>query len=52
MFIRDRIAAAGRSFSFEFFPPKTPEGEAELWELLTGDLAALEPTFVSVTYGA
>jgi methylenetetrahydrofolate reductase (NADPH) len=38
-------------FSFEFFPPKTPEGEATLRETLTllGDLA---PSFVSVTYGA
>ncbi len=38
-------------FSFEFFPPKTPEGEATLRETLAllGDLS---PSFVSVTYGA
>ena len=38
-------------FSFEFFPPRTPEGEANLEEALT-ELVRLEPTFVSVTYGA
>jgi methylenetetrahydrofolate reductase (NADPH) len=38
-------------FSFEFFPPKTAEGETMLSETLAslGDLA---PSFVSVTYGA
>ncbi len=38
-------------FSFEFFPPKTPEGEATLRETLTL-LGDLQPSFVSVTYGA
>jgi methylenetetrahydrofolate reductase (NADH) len=38
-------------FSFEFFPPKTPEGEATLRETL-GLLGDLAPSFVSVTYGA
>jgi len=37
--------------SFEFFPPKTPELEAKLWEVVQ-TLAPLKPTFVSVTYGA
>ena len=37
--------------SFEFFPPKTPEMEAKLWEAIT-QLAPLTPSFVSVTYGA
>jgi methylenetetrahydrofolate reductase (NADPH) len=40
-----------RSFSFEFFPPKTPEGIAKLratWQ----QLAQLRPRFFSVTYGA
>jgi methylenetetrahydrofolate reductase (NADPH) len=37
--------------SFEFFPPKTDEAEASLWESI-GRLAPLQPTFVSVTYGA
>lgn len=37
--------------SFEFFPPKTPEAEARLFETVA-QLAPLRPTFVSVTYGA
>jgi methylenetetrahydrofolate reductase (NADPH) len=37
--------------SFEFFPPKTPEMEADLWHAI-GRLAPLQPSFVSVTYGA
>ncbi|WP_420962680.1 methylenetetrahydrofolate reductase [NAD(P)H] [Brucella sp. IR073] len=37
--------------SFEFFPPKTEEMEARLWETVTR-LAPLKPEFVSVTYGA
>jgi methylenetetrahydrofolate reductase (NADH) len=49
--IRERLASGERSFSFEFFPPKTPEGERKLWHVLR-QLEALRPTFVSVTYGA
>lgn len=37
--------------SFEFFPPKTAEMEAQLWDCVER-LAPLEPNFVSVTYGA
>ena len=37
--------------SFEFFPPKTPEMEATLWSSVER-LAPLNPSFVSVTYGA
>jgi methylenetetrahydrofolate reductase (NADPH) len=37
--------------SFEFFPPRTAEMEATLWEAI-GRLAPLVPDFVSVTYGA
>ncbi len=38
-------------FSFEFFPPKTDEGWQNLRDALEL-LVALEPAFVSVTYGA
>jgi len=38
-------------FSFEFYPPKTEEGEANL-RLALNDLKDDEPAFVSVTYGA
>jgi methylenetetrahydrofolate reductase (NADPH) len=37
--------------SFEFFPPKSEEMEANLWESIRR-LEPLDPTFVSVTYGA
>ncbi len=52
MRIDDRIAGGGEpAFSFEFFPPRTPEGEANL-EGALAELARLDPTYVSVTYGA
>jgi len=38
-------------FSFEFFPPKTADGLANLFNTLY-ELAPLRPSFVSVTYGA
>jgi len=40
-----------RTFSFEFFPPKTPEGAVKLRSVRT-QLAALNPHFFSVTFGA
>jgi len=49
--IRDLIADGERSYSFEFFPPKDEEGERQLWKALR-ELEGLQPTFVSVTYGA
>jgi methylenetetrahydrofolate reductase (NADPH) len=48
----DQILAAGAPvFSFEFFPPKTADGERNLYAALA-ELRTLEPSFVSVTYGA
>lgn len=49
----DEIIAAGREpvFSFEFFPPKTEDGERNLFDALEA-LRPLEPSFVSVTWGA
>jgi len=40
-----------RTFSFEFFPPNTPEGQEKL-RATTRQLAQLQPKFFSVTYGA
>src|SRR3954447_12038697 len=52
MRIDERIAGGDEpSFSFEFFPPKTPDGEANL-DAALAELVRLRPTFVSVTYGA
>jgi methylenetetrahydrofolate reductase (NADPH) len=45
------ILAQGRSFSFEFFPPKTEKAEANLRQALV-ELEPLGPSYVSVTYGA
>ncbi len=39
------------TISFEFFPPKTAEGETRLFQTVK-DLKKLAPSFVSVTYGA
>jgi methylenetetrahydrofolate reductase (NADPH) len=43
------LLAAGRTFSFEFFPPKNDTEQATLVRTLR-DLEPLEPSFVSVTY--
>jgi len=52
MRIDERIAEVdGPVFSFEFFPPKTEQGERNLEQALQA-LSRLDPTFVSVTYGA
>jgi methylenetetrahydrofolate reductase (NADPH) len=55
-FIRDiheeRHAAGKPCISFEFFPPKTPEGDAALLEKHIPALMELKPDYCSVTYGA
>jgi methylenetetrahydrofolate reductase (NADH) len=49
--ISELLSEGSPSYSFEFFPPRTPEGERALWTVMR-QLEALRPTFVSVTYGA
>ena len=49
--IRDLLATGEPVFSFEFFPPRTDEGERQLWQALR-ELESLRPDFVSITYGA
>jgi methylenetetrahydrofolate reductase (NADPH) len=49
--IGDLIRDAGPTFSFEFFPPKTEEGQVQLWQAIR-ELESLRPSFVSITYGA
>ena len=44
-------SASDISVSFEFFPPKTLAIEDQLWRAITR-LAAIQPAFMSVTYGA
>jgi methylenetetrahydrofolate reductase (NADPH) len=49
--VRQLLASEQPTWSFEFFPPKTPDGAAQLWTALR-ELERLHPSFVSVTYGA
>ncbi len=49
--IPELLTADRPSVSFEFFPPKTDEGERVLWEAIER-LEQVHPDFVSVTYGA
>ena len=49
--MRELLESGGRSFSFEFFPPRDEAGEQQLWQAIT-ELEPYGPTFVSVTYGA
>ena len=55
-FIRDiyaeKVALAKPVVSFEFFPPKTDEGDRNLLEKQIPALLAAKPDFCSVTYGA
>src|SRR6476646_11645901 len=49
--VRECLAEGGPTFSFEFFPPKTPDEDRLLWQTIR-ELERLQPSFVSVTYGA
>jgi methylenetetrahydrofolate reductase (NADPH) len=51
MHIADILQHQRPTFSFEFFPPKTAEAFEALYQTI-GELEALRPAFVSVTYGA
>ena len=51
MHIREIFRQHGTTFSFEFFPPKTPAAADHLFQSIT-QLQELKPSFVSVTYGA
>lgn len=45
----DQLLREGRTFSFEFFPPRTDAEQATLVKTIS-DLQPLQPSFVSVTY--
>jgi len=49
--VRACLAEGRPTFSFEFFPPKTPDEDRLLWQTIR-ELERLQPSFVSVTYGA
>lgn len=49
--IGDLVRGPAPTFSFEFSPPRSPEGERQLWQAIR-ELEPLRPSFVSVTYGA
>jgi methylenetetrahydrofolate reductase (NADPH) len=51
MHIRDIFASDQTTVSFEFFPPKTETDSQALYENIA-QLEVLQPSFVSVTYGA
>lgn len=51
MHIKDLLTQGRPTFSFEFFPPRTDEAAKQLEQTIS-DLRDLQPSFVSVTYGA
>ncbi len=51
MHIREILQRQQPCFSFEFFPPRTPDAAEQLYRTMA-DLVPLNPSYVSVTYGA
>jgi len=51
MLISEILNKIRPTFSFEFFPPKTKEASEELYQTIN-TLVPLEPSFVTITYGA
>jgi methylenetetrahydrofolate reductase (NADPH) len=49
--VRDCLAEGRPTLSFEFFPPRTEQDEQRMWRSIR-ELESLQPSFVSVTYGA
>src|SRR3954471_9572067 len=49
--VRELLQEGRPTWSFEFFPPKSADAERQLWTALR-ELERLQPSFVSVTYGA
>ncbi|MEU3727669.1 methylenetetrahydrofolate reductase [NAD(P)H] [Streptomyces sp. NPDC031705] len=49
--LADLLGAGQKSYSFEFFPPKTEGGERTLWHAIRR-IEPFAPSFISVTYGA
>ena len=51
MQVREILKKTKTSFSFEFFPPKDKKASDQLFQTIA-DLVPLQPSYVSVTYGA
>jgi methylenetetrahydrofolate reductase (NADPH) len=51
MKIIEKLKQSSPAFSFEFFPPKSKEGQEQLFQTVA-ELKPYKPTYVSVTYGA
>jgi methylenetetrahydrofolate reductase (NADPH) len=49
--VREQLDSGEPTFSFEFFPPRELADERLLWQTIR-ELESLQPSFVSVTYGA
>ena len=52
MLLKDIFQQKDRTFSFEIFPAKTPEGDIRLIHEILKEFSLLKPDFISCTYGA